>query len=228
MGFGTLFIGYFLMLNITYFTFTDIIAALVMLYGLYKLASVSPYFVRPMWAAAGFSAFALFELGFGIYDLFSSAELSEAITYIGMTRALVVAIYTAMMLEGLHGISHKLEVGKVPRKSRRMILVSFTVYCLYIALSTPFITSLVPTAVSSVLYLITLIGVIATVIVNLTLIYTCYMYICMPKDLEPKKDTPSRFGFVNEYRRRKAEHEAEMARDAERKRQEKAARRRKK
>ena len=44
MGFGTLFFGYFLILNVTYYGFTDAIAAAVMLLGFYKLSTVNSYF----------------------------------------------------------------------------------------------------------------------------------------------------------------------------------------
>ena len=37
------------------------------------------------------------------------------------------------------------------------------------------------------------------------------MKICMPGDEDRSKDKPSRFAFVNEYRARKAEREAEDA-----------------
>jgi hypothetical protein len=41
MGFGMLFIGYFLLINITYFEYTDIIAAMLMLMAAYKLSFVN-------------------------------------------------------------------------------------------------------------------------------------------------------------------------------------------
>ena len=44
MGFGTLFIGYFLLLNITMPGVSDIIATLVMLLGLYRLQMVNGKF----------------------------------------------------------------------------------------------------------------------------------------------------------------------------------------
>ena len=40
MGFGTLYIGYFLLLNLTYYAFTDLIAALIMAMALSKLSAV--------------------------------------------------------------------------------------------------------------------------------------------------------------------------------------------
>ena len=59
--------------------------------------------------------------------------------------------------------------------------------------------------------LITILATIALIIVNLSVIYTAYMRICMPGDENIDKDKPSKFAFVNEYRARKAERERETA-----------------
>ena len=39
------------------------------------------------------------------------------------------------------------------------------------------------------------------------------MKICMPGDEDIKKEKPSKFGFVNEYRARKAERDTEAAKE---------------
>ena len=225
MGFGTLFFGYFLMLNISYYHFTDIIAALVMLLGLYKLSCVSKHFKVATYAAAVFSAVALGELVFGTVKLFVGAGLDEWITYIAIGRAVVLCAFTVIMLRAMHDIAKELEVEKVPLKSRLMIIWTFVVYGAYILLETPLLTSLLPAQVSAALYLVTFIGLVVVVIANLTVIYSCYMRICMPEDLEPKPEKPSRFKFINEYRRRRDERRAEEA-EAERRRLEEKRRRR--
>ena len=61
MGFGTLFIGYFLLLNVTYYSFTDLVAALIMAVGLTKLSTVNRYFKYASFAALGFAAVGLVE-----------------------------------------------------------------------------------------------------------------------------------------------------------------------
>ena len=63
MGFGTLFIGYFLLLNLTYYGFTDVIAASVMLLGLYKLSGVNKYFKAAAISSGALLVFSLGELG---------------------------------------------------------------------------------------------------------------------------------------------------------------------
>ena len=59
---------------------------------------------------------------------------------------------------------------------------------------------------------ITLIGVFAVVCINLVTIYSAYMRICMPDDVDNDAvDKPSRFGFVNKYREHTAEKQREYA-----------------
>lgn len=228
MGFGTLFIGYFLMLNITYFTFTDIVSALVMMLGLYKLSSVSPGFKRPMYAAGGFAVFALAELVFGIITLFSPAALSAATAYIGMVRSFMLAIFTVLLLMSCQEICEKLEVRSIPVRCRTLRALAIVIYGANILLQTPMLTSFLPVLVSAFLYLAVIIGTIILIIMNLTVIYGCYMNICMPEDLVPKPEKPSRFAFINEYRRRQEEKRAEEAEAAKRRYEEKMRRKKKK
>ena len=224
MGFGTLFFGYFLILNITYYQFTDIIAALVMLLGLYKLSGVTRHFRLPMYAAIVFSVIALGELGFGIYTLFETydpSELSLLISIIGAVRAIALAMLTVLMLRGMHDIARELEVGKVPLKCRTMIVWTLIVYGLYIISETNALIGILPEIVATVLIAGVLIGLVLVPIINLTIIHSCYVYICMPEDLEPKEQNPSRFAFVNEYRRRRDERRREEAEEEARRREEK-------
>ena len=65
MGFGTLFFGYFLLLNIAYNTFTDLIAALIMAMGLNKLSTVNHPFKNGFIASV---IFAVIGLALGIYS----------------------------------------------------------------------------------------------------------------------------------------------------------------
>ena len=63
MGFGTLFIGYFLLLNLTYYGFTDLIAAAVLLLGLYRLSRINKHFLAASVVAVLFLIFGFAEFG---------------------------------------------------------------------------------------------------------------------------------------------------------------------
>lgn len=230
MGFGTLFIGYFLLLNITYYTFTDVIAAMVMLLGLYKLGTVSKHFRIPMWCASVFAIFGFAELVIGVVDTMFITLLDNNLLVSGLAigRSVILAILTLNMLQAMYAIAVELDVSKVPLKCKAMAIWTMLLYGAQILFETPFISALIPSGVSAIVYLVILLGMIVVVISNLTIIYTCYMQICMPEDIDGKVQRPSRFGFVNEYRRRRAEKEAAEQAEMRRKQEEKLKRKKRK
>lgn len=227
MGFGTLFFGYFLLLNIVYFQFTDIICALVMMLGLYKLSSVSEYFRMPMLFAIPFAVFSLVELVFGALSLFGVGADGLTVSILGIIRSVLVATLTVLLLRGMHDIAKELEVDKVPLKSRTMVVWTLIVYGMNILMQTTSVSALLPNEVNAFLYLFVVVGTIVVVIANMSIIHSCYVYICMPEDLDPtpKEKKPSRFGFINEFRRRREEHRAEVAAHEAERRQRRAEKR---
>ena len=227
MGFGTLFFGYFLLLNIIYFRFTDIICALIMLLGLYKLSSVSRHFKMPLYFALPFAAFSLVELLLGAFSLFGGGENELTVSILGILRSLLLAAFTVILLRAMHDIAKELEVDKVPLKARTMIVWTLLVYGMNILFQTTSLSALLPTEINAFLYLFVVVGTIVVVIANLSIIHSCYVYICMPEDLEPKpkEKKPSRFAFINEFRRRREEHQAELARAEEERRRRRAEKR---
>ncbi len=211
MGFGTLFIGYFLLLNLTYYGFTDVIAAAVMLLGLYKLAPVNKYFGASAIAAGVFLAFSLGEFGIAVYEMFFRPIGSTLlVSLMSVIRCMAVGLLTVMMLKGIEEVSREVEIENLPVKASRLAIATAVAYSLWIALEAPL--SFINDYVLAVLALITMLATIAIIIVNLTVIYSCYMRICMPGSEDISKEKPSRFAFVNEYRARKAERDEETAR----------------
>lgn len=228
MGFGTLFIGYFLLLNITYYAFTDLIAGLIMLLGLYKLSTVSRYFKIPMYISACFSVFGAGELVMGIIDMFFNTHVMDTVTtFIAIFRAILICALTVILLRAMHDIAKELEVEKVPMKCRTMTVWTVLLYVVQILLESTLLTSILPPQVSTILYIVVVIGMLIVVGANLTIIYSCYMRICLTEDLAPKEEKPSRFGFVNEYRRRRDERRAAEQEEYRRKLEERKRRRKK-
>lgn len=208
MGFGTLFIGYFLLLNLTYYGFTDVIAAAVMLLGLYKLSGVNNYFRNSSVAAAVFLTFSLGEFGIAVYEIFVKAIGSATlVSVMSMIRCICIGLLTVLILKGIEAVATEVDVENLPTKASRLVIITAITYALWIALEAPI--SFIDDFVLAVLSLITLLATIALIIVNLSVIYTCYMRICMPGDTKMQEDKPSRFKFVNEYRAKKAEREKE-------------------
>ncbi len=227
MGFGTLFFGYFLLLNITYYQFTDVIAALVMLYALYKLSSVSSYFKRPMYASILFSVFGLIELPLGLMNMFFPGDtLTTVVSLTSIIRAIIICLYTVLLLRAMGEIARSLEVERIPTRCRTMTVWTMVLYMSEILFESSILNPILPKEAISVIYIAIILGLLILPIVNLTIIYGCYMRICLPKDLDPKPK-PSRFAFINEFRRRREEKRKREEEEYRRRLEEKRRRRKK-
>ena len=212
MGFGTLFFGYFLLLNnVAYCGFTDPIAALILLMGFYKLTGVNRYFRYSVALSMGFAVFSFGELAFSAVEIFMpTASLLSVAAYVSMARSAIVALLTALMLRGIWDVAEEVELTPLAKKSRAMIPVSVTAYALMILMDAPSLVGGLPSPALAVLSLIVVLGIPTVVIINLTVIHGAYMMICMPDEESNRGEKKqSRFSFINEFRRRRAEREAE-------------------
>ena len=208
MGFGTLFIGYFLLLNLTYYGFTDVIAASVMLLGLYKLSTVNKYFRYSAAVCVGFLTFSIGEIGISAYEMFFSAINSPVlVSLMSVIRSLLVGALGVFILIGIESVAKEVDIKKLASKAHTLIFVTGITYTMWIILEMPI--SFISDYALAILSLITILATLALIVVNLSVIYTAYMRICMPGDEDVMKDKPSRFAFVNQYRERKAERMAE-------------------
>ena len=223
MGFGTLFIGYFLLLNLTYYGFTDVIAAAVMLLGLYNLSKVNKNFFAAMIASIVFLAFSFGEFGIATYEIFFRQISSPLlVSFMSITRSLTVGTLTVLMLKGIEDVAKEVNIADLPTKASRLTIITAVTYTAWIILEAPL--SFMDNYVLGVISLLTILATIALLIVNLTVIYSCYMRICMPGN-EKIGDKPSKFAFVNEYRARKAERDKEAAEKRLKQLKERAAKR---
>ncbi len=211
MGFGTLFVGYFFLLNITYYAFTDIIASLVMLLGLYKLSSVNKPFKVSSYICIGFCLFALVEFINGALGMFGGGFGSDLLTYLAIIRYVLVAALSLFVLAGIREVSREVGLYVNEARAKMLIYTALIVYTLLIALELPLLTGLIPFEATALIATATIILELLYIIFTLVLIYSSHMKICMPEDNLPKEEKPSRFGFVNEYRRRKAEKDKRYA-----------------
>ncbi len=228
MGFGTLFIGYFLLLNLTYFQLTDLISALLILYALYKLSLVSSQFKLSYYASYLFVALGFAELPIALISLITGFENSTLTSALSIVRAVVLCVLTLLILQGIGLLAKELKVERVPTWSQVMIFLSGGVYLLQIFCESARLASFLSQTVISWLYITVLIGWLLVPILNLIIIYTCYMRIGLPDEDKPKEPKPSRFAFVNEYRRRRAEKRAREEEDYRREMEAKKKRRKKK
>lgn len=213
MGFGTLFFGYFLLLNITYFTFSDLIAALIMAMGLYKLSSVNRPFKNAFYASILFAVLGMAELVIGILEMFYPTKTtSELIEYITIPRCFVIAVVTLFILIGIENVADEVGLAALARRAHISLPFVLTTYTVSAVLEVPLLVSAVGVKILAIASAITLIAIFSVVIVNLITIYRAYMKICMPEDVDnDTPDKPSRFEFINKHREHTMQKQREYA-----------------
>ncbi len=211
MGFGTLFVGYFLLLNFAYYQLTDAIAAAVMLYALYKLKGINKGFRNSAIAAAAFTLFGLFELVASVLGtMLPALDLSAVMWIRPILRHGIICITTFLMLIGMRDVAREVELPLVAGRCERNFYITGAVYVLNVFSEIAGLASVFDPQILAFIYLAVTLATIATVTLNLISIYSCYMRICMPgDDLDKVKE--SRFGFINEMRRHREEKEREYA-----------------
>lgn len=211
MGFGTLFIGYFLLLNVTYFGFTDVIAALLMLLACYKLKSVNVHFKRAEIPLGLFAALGTVELFEGILTMFApDLENATLTSLLSIIRYAILAAAVYFILSGIIAVSDEVELPCLTARAKLMRVLSILAMLFSLALEMPWLKELDAAKPLWIMGFIALLFNFFTVLATLSVIYTAYMRICMPEDLE-FTEKPSRFAFVNKYREREARKQREYA-----------------
>ena len=210
MGFGILFIGFFLLLNIPYHGYTDAIAAVVSLYALYKLSSINTNFKRASYAAAGFSIFGILEFLYSALIVFFTAlNISEVFTVLSIVRYATVGTLSVLTFLGMRDVANEVGLRVIAIKCERVIYMTYPIYALSIVSE---ILSFCPLPFTVMQYIAVVILVcnMALIVISLTVIYNCYMRICMPED-EDMPEKESRFKFVNAFRRHEEEKRKEYS-----------------
>ena len=211
MGFGTLFIGYFFLLNFPYCEFTDAIAAVAMLYGLYKLSKINEWFRTASYFSIGFTALGVFELCIELYGMFSHIDPSSPIFFVTvLIRHLIVLAVTAFMMLGIRDVAREVGLSSLAEKSKRGAYVAVAVYAVSILLECTLLSGFIPDKLLAFLYVFITLATLTLIIFNLTCIYSAYMRICMPDDKE-MEEKESKLEFVNAFRRHEEEKSREYA-----------------
>ena len=208
MGFGTLFIGYFLLLNVTYYSYTDLICALIMALGLYKLSTVNRYFKYTLYTALAFAAVGATEFVREIILMFSpTANLS--LDFLPILRSAVLCALTVCMLLGIKEVAAEVDLPSLAKRAERMLIPAALIYLPTIILDTPTLFVSVDPLAVAVFFALLLIATLFLHINNLITVYSAYMRICMPSELTQNKQ--SRFEFVNKFRKYEEEKSAQYA-----------------
>lgn len=208
MGFGLLFIGYFFLLNLTYFGYTDLISALIMLMAFYKLQSVHKYFRVAMVPTALFGVVGIAELMELLLDTLG-IRITALTSYTASSRYLLIGFLTIFMLMGIEEIAKEVEVTVTKTRAKYLLPFAYIIFASATAFEFPAIGELITGKPLAVIATIIVFLIFIHMALSLVTIYSAYMHICMPEDINnDSPDKQSRFGFVNKFR----EHEAEQTR----------------
>lgn len=209
MGFGILFIGYFLILDVAYYYYTNAIAAVIMLIGLYKLSTVNRPFKYAMWAALAFTVFGCAEFGVEVYSSFAFIPAEDSLrAALSMVRYAIVLVLNIFTLLGMKEVASEVGLREIAIRSRLLTYFAVAVYSLNFLLAFPLLTSIMPAKLVLVLYVTAILSMLVFTAAVLVEIYRCYMRIYMP-GADEEKEKKSRFEFVNKFRA----HEEQKARE---------------
>ena len=211
MGFGTLFIGYFLLLNFAYSGFTDAMAGVLMLYGLYKLSSVNAGFRYASLSAIGFTLLGLAKLIVEVLRLFFSVPTSPLLVSVfAIVKCFITGLITILSHYGMTDVSREVGLSELREKCMRTGVLAIPVYVLALTLEVLGLFSLSEAKALVVISVVSIVMTLTLEVIVLIRIYSCYMKICMPEDKElDPVDKPSRLGFVNAFRRHEEEKQRE-------------------
>ena len=213
MGFGTLFVGYFFILNFAYASFTDAIAGILMLYGLYKLSNVNKWFTISAYLSVGFTVLGVGELVIDVMTsiaIFPSMPLINSI--VAIVRVILISVLTAYMLLGMQAVSKEVGLSSLSEICKRLYVLTLPIYTINLALEVMGLFSLKEVATLLILSVISLVLNMTLTVLILIRIYDCYAKICMPEDKHPEEaPKESRFEFVNKFRRHEENKRQEYA-----------------
>ena len=211
MGFGTLFIGYFLLLNIFNYAYTDLIASLIIALGAYKLSSVSGEFKRGFYATIPLGILGFYELITVFLDMFGTAPSGEVLTgVIGIIRCAAIGALSFLFLSGIKRLAEELEIPGLQDRAKTARISVSAAYIISLILEIPSLDKIIPPKALGVIALISLAFTFFSLIFSLTAIYSAYMRICMPEDLV-KEEKQSKIGLVNKFRENEKKRGAEYA-----------------
>ncbi len=207
MGFGILFIGYIvLFICRAADVFPDILGYGVMLCGMFTLARNSAHFAMARNALIPTAVVGLLNDVLQIITLVNGHDFGALRTTVVLLNLICLAGWCVLFCFGVVRLSNEIHLPKLRDKAKRNIAVT----ALYLAATV--VTTLRPSCLGEFIkYFSPLMLVVSVLwtIFGATLIYGCYMHICLEGD-EEMPDRPSRFGFPT-MRKKDDEAESDVA-----------------
>ena len=200
MGFGLLFIGYIFSIDyslqsITFDLLPDVIGYLIMFSAMCKLAPYNKGFgyakllLLPLIALGGVAV--AFEVA-GALGYTPSAVIFDIVKMCSVLSKFFAFAYTVSLTIGIRDIARETDLKNVSFRAIRNMAISVFYYLAYIALDLMPRSGAEAQMVNAIVYAF---GVIV-IFLNLILIFSCYMRICLEGD-EDMPAKPSRFAIIN-------------------------------
>lgn len=196
MGFGLLFIGSFLLLNISYFGYTDAIAAVLCALAMQKLARWNTPFRICFILTDVFLVFSLAELSAVALPLFAVEVPETLIGAFGAARALLIGGVCVLFALGLYRLCLEVDLGKLANSALGFLPAAGASALLRAVFEWPGLFDGASVKDSALIGTAVLLVSLAVQVWFLILIYRAYANICMPEDVE-MKTKPSKIGVLN-------------------------------
>ena len=221
MGFGLLFIGYFIAFLMSFHRYgflCRIIGYYLIFSSAQKLSEYKRGIAQTVIPLLVMTLCGIYDAGALVSESFFSTPFPQALTYsVDLIELALGFLFHVYLLKGIIGLGEDTELPKVSSFAR-WNLVSVTSHLILNVILTvsQLCISLFPAfggetlqALTSTLVRVTLLVGILYPILMLVLIHSCYAQICAPEDLE-MKPKPSRFSFINKSREMSAKKDEEM------------------
>lgn len=213
MGFGWLFIGYVMsyMMNFTKYSHGIVLlGCLLMWHGISMLRRHNEKFIYASYPLLAFATVKLYmscALANELFDMGLSIFTGTVYTIFEVIEYLSCAVFHIFLLLAVKSIASDLELSKQSNAAQRNMVITTMYYLLALVWMLPLN---MPNDVRSGVLMFLLLARLLWAILDLVLIYSCYMYICPAgdEDMPLKK---SRFAFVNRFREETARREQKAA-----------------
>lgn len=193
MGLGYLTLGYLLSLNFFAYHYLTLLPALLLMFaGMVKLSVYN----RPLrearfllYPTVAVALLAFLLEGGRLFGAVTEGTYVSLNTYLSPVYLLLLALFTDRLLCGLSALAAETELPKLEYAAKRDRLFSAVAYGAYLFCSLPLPFDWYASAVAHAFAPVLLLRLIVSAMVAY-LIYSCYMQICLPEDVDmPRKKT---------------------------------------
>ena len=190
MGFGYLFLGYVVSMNfLVYSPLTTPIAVVLMLRGMLTLGRFNHALKEArliLWPTLALSLLAFFLELLRMLHMSDTDRFGAINTWLSVAMPLALLLFSWRLLCGIASLSKETGLPKLEYRAKRNLLFTAVAYAAYIFFSLPIAADWFAAATMHA-FIPVLLCRFAVMLLNAVLIYSCYMWICLPEDVEMQR-----------------------------------------